>query len=175
MWGLTDSLTILYGVTDAYRIGVYDREGRLRRIIVREHVPRPITDRDIRAFFAYLDRAWVANGASPQRLRENRRRVSFAETFPAFSAIHQGHLGTIWVQRVQAPGDLTDEQIDRYNFIEDWGAPDWDVFDVEGRFLGAVAMPPGFQPRLFVGDAIYGVQRDDFDVQHILRVRVVTP
>ena len=43
----------------------------------------------------------------------------------------------------------------------------------EGRFLGVVSMPPKFQPRLFVGDAIYGVQRDELDVQYVVRVRVV--
>ena len=175
MWGLTDSLTIMYGVTDEYRIGLYDRAGRLKMLIVREYVPRPITDRDVRAFFAYLDRAWIANGATPERLRENRLRVSFAETFPTFSAVHEGHLGTIWVQRVQAPGDLTDEQISLYNFIEDFGAPDWDVFDAKGRFLGVVRMPPRFQPRLFVGDAIYGVQRDELDVQYVARLKVNNP
>jgi len=175
MWGVTDSLTIMYGVTGEYRVGLYDRAAQLKTLIVREYVPRPITDRDVRAFFAYLDRAWLANGATPERLRENRLRVSFAETFPAFSAVHQGHEGTIWVQRVQAPGDMTDEQIELYNFLEDFGAPDWDVFDKEGRFLGVVRMPPRFQPRLFVGDAIYGVQRDELDVQYVTRVRVVTP
>ena len=65
MWGVTDSLTVMYGVTGEYRLGLYDRGGALRTVIAREHMPRPITDRDIRAFFAYLDRAWLANGARP--------------------------------------------------------------------------------------------------------------
>ena len=175
MWGVTDSLTVMYGVTGEYRLGLYDRGGALRTVIAREHMPRPITDRDIRAFFAYLDRAWLANGARPDQLRANRQRVRFAETFPAFSAVHQGPQGTIWVQRVQAPGDLSDERIELYNFIEDFGAADWDVFDAAGRLLGMVRMPLRFQPRLFVGDAIYGVVRDEFDVQYAVRVRVVTP
>ena len=172
-WAVTDSLTVLYGVNDQYRIGRYDRRGDLRRVITMPHEPRQISDRDIRAFFAYLDRAWLAAGVPPSRLEANHRRVSFADHFPAFAAIHSGYDGTVWVQPVRAPGDMTDAEIERYNFIEDFGARDWDVFDREGRFLGQVAMPARFQPRLFVEDVIYGVARDDLDVQYVVRVRVV--
>jgi len=159
-------------VNDVYRIGLYDSRGTLRMVIAKEHEPRPITDRDVRAFFAYLDRAWLAAGVLPSRLQENHRRVSFAAAFPAFTTVHSGRDGSIWVQPVRAPGDLSDEEIERYNFIEDFGGSNWDVFDRGGRFLGVVSMPPRFQPRLFVGDAIYGVLRDEFDVQYVIRVRV---
>lgn len=173
IWGLTDSLTVIYGVTDRYRLGSYDRAGNLRMVVAREHQVRPITERDIRAFFVYLDRAWIAAGASPQQLEANHQLVSFAPTFPAFAAVHEGYQGTVWVQPVQPPGELSDEAIERYNFIEDYGGSRWEVFDREGRLLGPVAMPPGFQPRLFVDDAIYGVQRDELDVQYVVRVRIV--
>jgi hypothetical protein len=79
----------------------------------------------------------------------------------------------LWVQPVQAPGLLSDEEIELYNFIEDFGSYDWDVFDGEGRYLGVVPMPPRFTPRVFLGDKIYGVQRDEVDVQYVVRVRVV--
>jgi len=171
-WTLTDSLTVLYAVNNEFRIGVYDGGGRLKRVISKPTSPRPITDRDIRAFFAYLDRAWVAAGVPPSRLEENHRRVSFAETFPAFYSFEVGIDGSLWVQPVQAPGELSDEQIDLYNFIEDFGASGWEVFDREGRFLGVVNMPPRFQPRLFVDDLIYGVARDELDVQNVVVLRV---
>lgn len=173
MWAVTDSLSVFHGVNSDYRVGSYARDGTLRRLITRPHERRPITDRDIHAFFAYLDRAWLSAGVPPARLEANHRRVSFAEYFPAFSTFHIGYLGSLWVQPVQAPGDLTDEEIERYNFIEDFGASEWDVFDREGRFLGQVVMPSRFQPRLFVDDLIYGVARDDFDVQYVVRMRVV--
>jgi hypothetical protein len=173
MWTVTDSLTVIYGINNEYRLRQYDRTGTLRRIIVREHEARKITDRDIRAFFAYLDRAWLAAGVPPSRLREYHRRVSFAENFPAFSQIQPGPDGTLWVQTVRAPGDLSDAEIERYNFIEDFGGSEWDVFDRRGRYLGIVSMPSRFQPRLFVGNVIYGVARDEFDVQYVVRVRVI--
>ncbi|MFV1986220.1 MAG: hypothetical protein ACC682_03010, partial [Gemmatimonadota bacterium] len=174
MWSLTDSMTVLYGLNSEYRIHSLGRNGSLRRIVSRAHEPRPIADRDIRAFFSYLERAWLDAGASPSRLARNRDGVGFAEFFPAFSTFHAGPRGSLWVQPVQSPADLTDEEIERYNFIEDFGGPAWDVFDADGRFLGVVDMPPRFQPRLFVGDRIYGVWRDELDVQYVVRLRVVT-
>jgi len=171
-WALTDSSTVLYAVNSEYRIRAYDSAGQLRRVISRPQETRPITERDIRAFFSYLDRAWLAAGVPPSRLQENHQRVSFAKTFPAFYAFEVGFDGSLWVQPVRAPGDLSDEEIDRYNFLEDFGASGWEVFDRNGRFLGIVSMPPRFQPRLFVDDLIYGVQRDGLDVQYVVRLRL---
>ena len=34
-------------------------------------------------------------------------------------------------------------------------------------------MPERFAPRVFMGDKIYGVWRDELDVQYIVRLRIV--
>jgi len=173
LWDVTDSLTVLYGMNHEYRIGYYDGSGSLQRIVSMPKEPSPVTNRDIRAFFAYLDRAWLDAGVPPSRLSANHQLVSFAEFLPAFASFHTGYKGSLWVQPVQSPGLLSDEEIELYNFIEDFGSTEWDIFDRRGRYLGAVPMPPRFTPRTFVGDKIYGVQRDDFDVQYVVRMRVV--
>ncbi len=173
-WAITDSMTVLYGMNHEYRIGYYDREGVLRRLVTFPSVPTPITGRDIRAFFAYLDRAWLDAGVPRSQLSANHSRVGFAEHLPVFASFHVGFQGSLWVQPVQAPGELTDKEIELYNFVEDFGARDWDVFDREGRFLGVVSMPGRFTPRVFLGDRIYGVDRDEFDVQYVVRLRIVT-
>ena len=57
--------------------------------------------------------------------------------FPsAFAAIQLGPQGTIWVQHVQSATSLSDEELEQYNVLEDTGAPEWDVFDSQGRYLG---------------------------------------
>ena len=173
MWALTDSLTVIYGVNSEYRVGFYSRDGSLRRIVRRAFERAPITDRDTRALFGFLDRAWLDAGVPPARLPANHSRIRFAEFFPAFSYFHIGIDGSLWVQPVQSPGSLSEEDMARYNFAEDFGAPGWEVFDAEGRFLGVVEMPHRFQPRMFRGDRIYGVWRDELDVQYVLRLRVV--
>jgi hypothetical protein len=174
VWAVTDSLTVLSGVNDRYRIDAWARDGSLRRVLTMPYAPREITERDIGAFFAYLDAQWLALGVPPSRLPENRSRVAFAETFPAYYQFFPGPQGTLWVQPVRAPGEMTDEEIEHYDFVEDFGASEWEVFDGEGRFLGQVSMPPRFQPRLFVDDLIYGVVRDELDVHYVARMRIET-
>jgi hypothetical protein len=174
MWNVTDSLTVVFGVNNDYRIGMYDRAGTLTRILAKEYEPVPVTARDLRAFFAYLDQAWLDAGVVPSRLPELHARTHFAEVYPAYYGISIGYQGTIWVQRIQPPGGLSDEELERYNFLEEFGSTTSDVYDSEGRFLGVVEMPVRFQPRTFRGDKIYGVWRDELDVQYVMRVRVVT-
>lgn len=57
--------------------------------------------------------------------------------------------------------------------LEELWTPAWDVYSEDGRFLGDVVMPPRFRPHRIRGDAVYGVERDSFDVQHVVRLRIV--
>ena len=50
---------------------------------------------------------------------------------------------------------------------------EWDVFDAAGKYLGMVTMPPKFAPRMIWGNQIYGVWRDELDVQYVVRLRIV--
>jgi hypothetical protein len=173
MWDVSDSLTVLYGVNSEYRIGLYDGERSLRKIVSRSFEASPITDRDIRALFSFLDQAWGDLGLTPVQIEQNHSLVHFAEVFPAYFTFHLGYEGSLWVQPVRPPGDLPDEEMARYNFAEDFGDFGWEVFDGEGRFLGVVEMPYRFQPRTFLGDKIYGVWRDDLDVQYVVRLKII--
>ena len=83
--------------------------------------------------------------------------------------------GTIWVQHVRGAAEMTEEQLRVANFIEDIGAPDWDVLDREGRYLGVVTMPDRFAPRMIAGHKIYGVWRDELDVQYAVVLRIIGP
>ena len=40
------------------------------------------------------------------------------------------------------------------------------------HFLGEIQMPARFQPMRFTSDRIYGVWRDDLDVQYVMALRV---
>jgi hypothetical protein len=171
-WDVTDSLTVVYGMNNEYRLGYYGRDGTLQRIVSKPADPRPITERDIRALFSFLDRAWLEAGVPPSNLAANHELVHFAESFPAFAAFHLGPRNSLWVQPVRSPGDLSDEELERYNFVEDFGGSDWEVFDADGHYLGVVPMPTRFTPRVFLGDRIYGVARDELDVQYVVRLRI---
>jgi hypothetical protein len=66
-----------------------------------------------------------------------------------------------------------EEEVVSVETLQQIGSPRWDVFDAEGRFLGTVDTPGGFTPRLFRRDRIYGVWQDEFDVQYVMRLRIV--
>jgi hypothetical protein len=73
------------------------------------------------------------------------------------------------VQRIQT----ADQVQDPADFDpQDLGSPDWDVFDDQGRYLGIVTMPGRFQPLRLVGDVLYGIERDEYDVQSVVGYRM---
>jgi len=172
VWLLADNTDVLFGVNDEYRITVQSADGTITRIVTMPFERRLVTEQDQQALLGFLDQMWVNAGVPPALLPRLHERVSFGESFPAFNAIQTGPAGTMWVQRVQTTADLTEEELENFNAFEDSGAPEWDVFDSEGRYLGVVAMPKRFAPRLFLGDQIYGVWRDDLDVQYVVRLRI---
>jgi hypothetical protein len=172
-WDYSDELGLIYAVNDAYRIGLYSADGELDRVIKMPFERAPVGERDKDALMTYLERASAVQGASAEQIAQIKSGVSFGDFFPAFNTLTAGPQGTVWVQHGQAPSELSEEQLENYNPIEDTGAPEWDVFDATGRYLGIVTMPTRFAPRMIRGDRIYGVWRDELDVQYVLRLRVV--
>ncbi len=68
---------------------------------------------------------------------------------------------------------MSEDELEHYNLLKESGAPEWDVFDAEGRFLGIVSMPQRFAPRVYRDGKIYGVWRDELDVQYVMRLGIV--
>jgi hypothetical protein len=171
-WDIRDDLKVLYGRNEAYRIGLYSAGGQLERIVTKPFERMPVTDRDKQAVMGSLEKLWSQAGVPPAVIPRLRALVNFGEFLPAFANIQAGPQGTTWIQHVQRASDLSDEQLENYNIIEESGAPDWDVFDSQGRLLGIVTMPDRFAPRVFSGDRIYGVWRDELGVQYLMRLRI---
>jgi len=172
VWDLTDELQLVFGVNDNYRIGLYTG-GRPERIFTKPFDRQPVGDADKEAVRSELRRRMTQYGASAELIERNLSRFHFADYFPAFNVVVAGSVGTIWVQRILPISQLDEGALASFASTEDIGAPGWDVFDAQGRYLGVVDMPQGFTPRLFRGDKIYGVWRDELDVQYVLRLRIV--
>jgi hypothetical protein len=174
-WALSDEMDLVYGLNDQYRVSVYGPGGDLSLILTMPFEQRSVGESDRRVVMEYLEKAWLDAGVPPQALPRLRSVVHFGEYFPAYASLQSGPDGSIWVQHVQAVSDLSEEEMENYNLIEDAGGPDWNVFDSDGRYLGSVTMPDRFAPRTFRGDKIYGVSRDESDVQYVMRLRIVRP
>lgn len=172
-WDVVDENTLFFAVNDDYRIGRYAAGGVLERVIRKPFQQRPVADRDREALVTFLERAWTDAGVPGEMLAQLKQNIHFGDVFPAFASLTAGPAGTVWVQHIQPASELSEEEFAAFNPIEDTGAPEWDVFDSQGRFLGVVTMPRRFSPRLFRDDRIYGVWRDELDVQYVVRLRIV--
>jgi hypothetical protein len=171
-WDITVDTVVLLGDSEEYRIHLY-ADGRLERIVVRPFEQRMVTDRDKEAVNNALRAVFRSPERSPDLIEQLVERYDYSGFFPAFEAVFAGPRSTIWVQHVQAPSELGDQEFEAFDPRRDFAAPEWDVFDSEGRFLGVVTLPRRFAPSAFRGENIYGVWSDELGVEHVVRLRIV--
>ena len=163
------------GVSTAYRIDVFRPGSPLR--IERNAPPVPVqadeatdlkrvaTDNMVRSF-----PGWVWNGPEIPRVK------------PPFRGIYAGDEGRIWVLLSRTGvWDSTAETMSgtgsfRYS-VSTWKEPvAFDVFESDGRYLGEVIAPDGFQTwpePIFRGDTVWAAVEDSDGVRYIQRMEVV--
>jgi hypothetical protein len=56
--------------------------------------------------------------------------------------------------------------------FQDGGDARWDLIHVDGRLVGALSFPPGFFPRWFTEEEVWGFQLGDFDVPFVVGYRL---
>jgi hypothetical protein len=174
MWALFGD-RILYAVNDRFRIGVHGMGGLLERVIEKPFTRAPVTEADQNTLKDTFQKLFVQQGVPPQMASQLMTRVHIAEFYPAFAQVLAGPNHTILVQRIEPLSELTEEEREGLDLTSGLMAGrDWDVFDAEGRYLGVVTMPLKFQPIQFRGSEIYGVQRDELDVQYVVKLAVGT-
>jgi hypothetical protein len=176
VWTLSDDMQLFFGTTDQYRISVFGPDGNLQRILTKPSAPAPVTERDQEMIWEVIEeqvRSLVPPESFVEIMARQRQAIGFADFFPAFVSMSIGPNGSVWVQHLRPPAEVTEEELETYDMTQDIGSRDWDVFDPEGRYLGVVTMPPRFTPRIILEDRIYGVWRDDLDVQYVMRLRIV--
>jgi hypothetical protein len=148
-----------------------------------------------------IERVWkpVPVLAAEKAEQEHRIIEDFKETFgswrwngppipdtkPPFRTILIGEDGRIWVQ-VSQPGYEWQSDAEARAEEVRTGDPQtrfrertvYDVFEPDGRYLGAVRAPDEFrgspQPVLR-GDLVWDVTRDEMDVQRVVRYRITLP
>lgn len=172
VWDISADTTLLLGDSENYRVRMYCG-ANLDRIIEKPFDARMVTDRDKEAVNNFLRATFSSPGRSPEDVEALVSRYDYSGPFPAFDAVFAGPRNTIWVQHNQAPSELSGEEFETFNPREDFGLPRWDVFDSEGRFLGVVTTPHGFAPSVFRQDELYGVSRDQYGVEYVLRLGIV--
>ncbi len=172
VWSLVGEDGLCFAVNDRYRISMYDADGSLQRIVSVPVERQEVTQADIDFFLETVERLVTEQGVPPQQVQFLLSTFNFAEHFPAFLQMMPGPEGSLWVQRIQQPTLLTAEERETWNPQLDIGASEWDVLDADGRYVGVIDMPHRFQPVTLVGDRVYGVWRDEMDVQYVRVFRV---
>lgn len=177
-WTMSPFGWFVAGVGDRYAVDQYLPDGTVLRI-ERQADPVPISaaersnaeERAI-ANMRNMIPAWRWNGPP------------IPDHKPAITGVTMGMDGRLWVRR-PAPGEpIPDEELDepRTNPNGIIMPPQrfrepavFDVFEPDGRFLGQVRAPAGFQtyPRLVArGDLVWAVVRDGLGINRIQRFRV---
>ena len=188
LWALTPDMQFISGRSDVYAIH-RELPGGERLRIERVATPVPVSDaerseREERATWSMrrTDPSWRWNGPP------------IPEVKPYFKKLATGLDGRIWVQLSQ-PGEVDPEADSAARATEVASAsgaaggppPDrppalryrepqvWDVFERDGRYLGQIELPHDFTLHAMRGEHVWGVLRDELDVQSVVRARIEPP
>jgi hypothetical protein len=158
-----------------YVVDVYDLNGALIRRITRAHDSLPVTD-DLKAEVlrrarTFYDSTSQQRGATYHTYSE-RAKMPVVGFLPVIRSILASSEGWIWVRRMDTHDDPA--------ALESPGsqAPRstaWDIFEPTGRFWATVRLPPRFSPFVVFPDAVVGVQRDELDIEYIVRYDLIGP
>lgn len=176
VWTLDSNGALVHAVNSEYRFEVLNADGTVAYIVRKPFERKAVTDADKEGFRKLMKDAFEKQGVPPQMMEPILNNVSFAEFYPAFAQLMGGPDGTIWVQQIQSADDIAarnsgDQAPAEFN-PQDIGSPRWDIFDTEGRFLGTIELPERFQPVRVIDNHIYGIWRDDLDVQYVKRLTI---
>ena len=171
-WDLGSVGPLRTGMTQDYRIELRGGDGSIIGIITKPAPARPVSSGDLDRFRGLMREALDRMGLSPSAIDRQINNMSFGTSFPAFNQLMVGPEGTTLVQQIALLSeietlDLSEEMSRRL------GAPTWDVFDAEGRFLGPVDLPLRFAPMVWHSDAVYGRWLDELDRAYVVKLNLV--
>ena len=171
IWAVVGDGRLVTGLSSEYSLEIRGENGE-RTIVRRDTRRRPVTEGQKRSFVELFEIAFEEQGVPQEMAGPFLDAIQFEEEWPALARLIGGPDGTLWVQRVD-PDSAVDELTVEALQAGDFGSPRWDVFGADGSYLGEIEVPGRFVPFVFDGDYLYGVDRDEFEVQQVVRLRVV--
>lgn len=175
-WALSPKGAMVAGVSSDYSFDIVHRDGTVTRV-VREYEPIALSA---------AERNWHIEQITAQ-LREGDPEWTWqgpemAAVKPAYGQLLPDLSGRVWVGR-PGPG-VENPDCEKQPDTGVWSPPCWadsilyDVFDMEGAFLGSVDVPEGVSlgPRPWIeGDEIVTTIEDELGVIRVKRYRLVIP
>lgn len=154
-WEIDIEGRVWYALSSDYRFLLLGQDGDTSRIIERSHRRLPVTADDRAAALQRLE--WFTSDGG--RLDESR----IPAEQPAISLFHVADDGFLWVRPTRPRG------AEGVHF---------DVFDPDGRYLGAVISDQrisSYPPPRITSETFLGVVVDELDVASVVRFRIVKP
>jgi hypothetical protein len=163
---------LIVGVNDDYEFDIRSPDGQVVRVR-REYEPvalLPEEKSDWQAVFDWFDKnqPFADIGSVP-------------DTKPPYGEFLSAQDGRIWVRR-RVEGRKTEEDEEPPSEESNRPPPlNWeersvyDVFELDGTYLGEVRFPPRTNPLFIRADTAWGVHRGEYDEQYIARLVIVHP
>jgi hypothetical protein len=164
---------IVTGHSDEYRFLWQRLDGSVERIVTLDREPLRFTAEDETTLLRRIDALAQESGWPEARTAQFKSRLRFEDNYPAYRSLICGPAGTVLVQRIDPLRELSAVELQKV-----WptgvppGADDWDVFDEEGRYLGAAVLPVPPHRRAFVQEhsgewLMLGIGRGESDVPYV--------
>jgi hypothetical protein len=170
---LRSSGGLVSGHSDRYELLLHNDDGVLQRIVRLSRPKVPFTDQDQSVVLDQVAEVLTERGRAPERIAQRQSGTRFETVYPAFGAIHCGPSGSVWLQRLRPWSSLAEDELSRMGIAgTPPPAPEFDVFDANGRFMGIVHVPSRFQLHDFRGTVAYGVWLDELDVPYVVGLRI---
>lgn len=170
IWSSASDGRIFLALSSEYRIEARSLTGQLLMVIRKGVEPKPIGKADRELILGHLGERLERSGVPPAGLDQILRGIAIADHYPVLARFLEGPDGSLWVQGVQSARRVAASAGAIH--LDEFGSPEWDVFDRDGRFLGEITLPPRFQPHQVLGSRVYGVVRDDLDLPYVMVLEV---
>ena len=173
VWAMGPSGGLFLGVNDRYVVDHYRPDGTVLRF-VRDVEPVALFSEERRELEDQNAWRWRTQGQFMTAELPPVPRVK-----PAYRSIELGEEGRLWVRRYVAAEEGEVIQASAQPGSEPpppirWREPVvYDVFEVDGTFLGSVRLPPRTSLSVMRGDFVWGVRRGNFDESYVVGFRVV--
>lgn len=168
-----DDRGLITGRSDRYELTWHDPHGIPERVVRLRREPVPFTEGEQATLLARYEESMKERNAPPERIRQFREALEFEPYYPYYRRFMNGPRGTVWLRRVKPISDMTTEEIEALTTSPSVRpAPGFDVFDARGRYLGVVEIPDEMPGSLLIGDRLFGIVRDELDVEYVQIYRI---
>jgi hypothetical protein len=155
---------VLLATSDTYRIRVLAADGKTTGYLTRTVNRHRYTNDELARMKKQADstmNAAFSTGAAAAAAGRGMPRPEVEFVMPEFAPVISGMIAG---ERFL----LVSRNIDFNRRTQN----DWDVLAWDGKMLGTLKLPISFTPRALSGDRLYGIEKDDLDVEAVAVYRI---